>query len=397
MRDMKKDFPFFTKHPETIYLDTASTALKPSAVIRAVTRYYEEYPVNIHRGIYDVSGYATEQFEGARKKVADFIHVNQEEIIFTGGTTHSLNVLAQALEDTVQEGDNIVLTRMEHHANLLPWQQLAKKKQCDLRFIELTATFEIDMESAKKLIDNRTKVVSVTMVSNVLGTIVPCKEIIAYAKEVGAKTVLDAAQGIVHDEVDVKDLDCDFLIFSGHKLYGPTGVGVLYGKKSSLEQLPPFFVGGDMIRTVTYDSAEWMDAPGKFEAGTPPIAEVIGLGAAIEYMQSRWDRIKQHEQEVLSYALEAIQKEVDIIGPGTVQKQSGVISFLIPGIHPHDVGELLNEKGIAVRVGHHCAMPLMNYLNIVGTVRASFGLYSTKEDVDVLVEGIRHAKHIFTV
>jgi len=394
---MKKDFPFFTKHPETIYLDTASTALKPSAVIRAVTRYYEEYPVNIHRGIYDVSGYATEQFEGARKKVADFIHVNQEEIIFTGGTTHSLNVLAQALEDTVQEGDNIVLTRMEHHANLLPWQQLAKKKQCDLRFIELTATFEIDMESAKKLIDNRTKVVSVTMVSNVLGTIVPCKEIIAYAKEVGAKTVLDAAQGIVHDEVDVKDLDCDFLIFSGHKLYGPTGVGVLYGKKSSLEQLPPFFVGGDMIRTVTYDSAEWMDAPGKFEAGTPPIAEVIGLGAAIEYMQSRWDRIKQHEQEVLSYALEAIQKEVDIIGPGTVQKQSGVISFLIPGIHPHDVGELLNEKGIAVRVGHHCAMPLMNYLNIVGTVRASFGLYSTKEDVDVLVEGIRHAKHIFTV
>lgn len=394
--DIKKDFPFFTHHPDIAYLDTGATGLKPVVVINAVMKYYEESGVNIHRGIYDLSGQATEQYENVRTKVADFIHANPEEIIFTSGATHGLNLLANVLGETLKAGDNIVLTRMEHHANLIPWQQIAKKSGATLRFIELASDYTVDMESARKLIDSSTKIVSVTQISNVLGTVVPIKEIITLAKAVGAKTVIDAAQGIVHSPVNVKELDCDFLVFSGHKLYGPTGVGVLYGKKELLEKLPPFFFGGDMIRFVSYEDAEWADLPNKFEAGTPPIASIMGLGSAIDYLQSLgWDSIQKGEEEITAYALERLQGLVRIIGPQTMKDRSGVISFLVDDVHPHDTGDIFNSHGVAVRVGHHCAMPLIRHLGLVGTVRASFGVYTTREDVDALVGGIEKVKTIF--
>ncbi len=395
---VKTDFPFFEHHPNLAYLDSGATALKPKAVINAMNKYYEEYPVNVHRGIYDLSGFATDQYENARKIIADFINATPEEIIFTSGATHGLNLLASILGRELKEGDNIVLTRMEHHANMVPWQQIAKEKKVELRFIELTPDYTVDLESAKKVIDAKTKIVSVTSISNVLGTIVPVKEIIALAKAVGAKTVVDAAQGIVHLKTDVKDLDCDFLVFSGHKLYGPTGIGVVYGKKVLLEKLEPFFFGGDMIRFVSYEDATWADVPNKFEAGTPNIAGAIGLGAAIEYINSiGCEAIDAHEKELTKYAMERLKNETEIkiIGPQDLTKRTGVISFLIGDIHPHDTGDIFNSYNVAVRVGHHCAMPLIRHLGIVGTVRASLGMYNTKQDIDGLVVAIGKVKGIF--
>ncbi len=406
---IKTDFPFFQHHPTLAYLDSGATALKPKAVIDAMNKYYEEYPVNVHRGIYNLSGFATDQYENARKTIATFINATPEEIIFTSGATHGLNLLATVLGRELKEGDNIVLTRMEHHANMVPWQQIAKEKKVELRFIEIQGPGEIkelknyrigdytiDIESAKKLIDERTKIVSVTSVSNVLGTIVPVKEIIELVKKVGAYTIVDHSQGVVHLKTDVQDLDCDFLVFSGHKLYGPTGIGVVYGKKVLLEKLEPFFFGGDMIRFVSYEDATWADVPNKFEAGTPNIAGAIGLGATIEYINSvGWEAIDAHEKELTAYAMEKLKNIVKIIGTTDLNQRTGVISFLIDDIHPHDTGDIFNSCNVAVRVGHHCAMPLVRHLGIGGTVRASFGMYNSKEDVDALVTAIGKVKEIF--
>lgn len=396
--DSKKhrdDFPIFTHHPNLVYLDTAASALKPQAVIEATSCWYEKFGTNVHRALYDLGDEASTRYESVRDKVAEFLHAGGEEIIFTSGTTDGLNKLARMLEREVGAGDNIVLTRMEHHANLIPWQELAKRRGAELKFIELTADYQFDLESAKKIIDAKTKIVSFTAASNVLGTITPMKKIIDLAHKVNAVAIVDAAQMSPHGQIDVQKIDCDFLVFSGHKMYGPTGVGVLYGKKTRLEKLSPTVFGGDMIKEVTYTGATWADLPHKFEAGTPPIAEVIGLGAALVYLENiGWDNIQAHEKMLAEYALEKLAPEVEIIGPSTSTNRTATFSFIIPGAHPHDIAEILNRSEIAVRAGYHCAMPLMTHLGIVGTTRAAFGIYNTTADVDLLVSGIKQAKKI---
>lgn len=360
--------------------------------------YYEEYGVNVHRGMYALSDWATVEYEAAREKIARFVRAEKQEIVFTSGTTHGLNMLAEILCRDLKAGDGIVLTRIEHHANLIPWQEQAKKRGLVLKFIELTDDLTLDMESAKQVIDEKTKVVSFTAISNVLGTITPAKDLVALAHAVGAYAVIDAAQGIVHKKTNVKDLNCDFLVFSGHKLYGPTGIGVVYGKKEHWERLEPFFFGGDMIKYVTYECAEWAEVPNKFEAGTPSIAAAIGLGAAVDFVEGiGWEVIEHHETEISQYLFNQLSRieGLTIIGPKNSAFRSGVCSFVLNGIHPHDIGDLLDQQHIAVRVGHHCAMPLIQMLGLTGTVRTSLGVYNTKEDVDRLVKGIEKVKQIF--
>ncbi|OGH64522.1 MAG: hypothetical protein A2821_04710 [Candidatus Magasanikbacteria bacterium RIFCSPHIGHO2_01_FULL_41_23] len=398
MLNLKPDFPIFNHHPNLVYLDTASSALKPRAVVEATTCWYEKFGVNVHRALYDLGDEATVRYESVRDAVAKFLNAEREEIIFTNGTTAGLNKLARMLEPTIKTGDSIVLTRMEHHANLIPWQELAKRTNAKLKFIELTADYQLDLESAKNLIDNKTKIVSFTAASNVLGTITPAKKIIEIAHEFGAVAIVDAAHIISHKPINVTEIDCDFLVFSGHKLYGPTGVGVLYGKKELLKKLEPIEFGGDMIKRVSYQSGTWADLPYKFEAGTPPIAEVIGLGAALWYLKNvGWENIQAHEKELMEYTLEKLSPEVKIIGSITSKNRVSTFSFVIDGAHPHDVAEILNRDNIAVRAGHHCAMPLMEHLELVGTVRASLGIYNTKKDIDVLVAGIKKVKKILRV
>ncbi len=395
MLELKKDFPVLTSNPNLVYLDSAASALRPQAVVDAMNDYYARYGVNVNRGIYDLSDYATIMYEKTREKVAEFLQAEIEEIIFTSGTTDGLNTLSRILEQKINPGDNIVVTRMEHHANLIPWQQLAKRKQAELRFIEITSNYELDLESTKKVIDERTKIVSVTAASNVLGTITPINEFTVLAHSVGALVIVDAAQLIPHGPINVKDIDCDFLVFSGHKLYGPTGVGVLYGKKKLLEELEPVAFGGDMISRVSYESASWAELPHKFEPGTPPIAEVIGLGTALDYLrQIGWNNIQAHEQELVNYVLEKLPEVATIIGPANQVTRTATFSFIIPNTHPHDIGDILNRDQIAVRVGHHCAMPLIQHLGLVGTTRAAFGIYNSTDDVDALIEGIKKVKKI---
>lgn len=400
MKEIKKQFSIFNTNPNLVYLDSAATALMPDSVREAIDAYNKEYKANIHRGLYAESIKATEVYEAARKTIADFLHADSDEIIFTSGTTMSLNLLAKSSIFNLQSSDNIVLTRLEHHANLIPWQQLAKKTGIELRFIELTDNGEIDFASAKKLIDSNTKIVSCTLISNAIGAVVPAKEIIVLAKKVNAITIIDAAQAVGHVSVDVKDFDCDFLAFSGHKVYGPTGIGVLYGKKERLDHMEPFFFGGDMIRSVSYESAEWADAPQKFEAGTPNISGAIGLGAAIDFIKDVGiKKIQDHETELSNDLINQLSgiEGVQVVGPKAGEERSGIVSFTIDGVHPHDAAELLGGQGIAVRAGHHCAMPLMKYLDISGTVRASMGVYTTKEDIDALVEGVELVQKIFSV
>jgi cysteine desulfurase/selenocysteine lyase len=381
-----------------IYLDNASTTQKPQSVIDAMTTYYEHSNANIHRGVYQLSEEATTAYEGVRQKVADFIHANSSEIIFTKGTTESLNLLAYSLGKSLQKGDEVVLTHMEHHSSLVPWQQIAHEKGALVRFIPLRDDGRLDMTVAKRLITANTKFVIVTHVSNVLGTINPIKALSVLAHAVGAKIIIDGAQAVAHFQVDMKELDCDFYAFSAHKMYGPTGVGVLYGKKELLETLPPFLYGGSMIREVTLDKTTWNDVPWKFEAGTPNIAGVIGLGAAVEYLQNKeWSMIQHQEQELTAYALEQLRalKPVKIYGPLTTEERGGVISFTLQGVHSHDIATLFDQRGIAVRGGHHCAMPLMKLLKTAGTTRLSFGIYNTKEDVDAVVDAIRYVIEVF--
>jgi len=385
---IKENFPIFKNQPKLVYLDNASTTQTPRVALDAMNFYYEQRRANIHRGVYQLSALATELYEESRQIVAKWLNASDAEVVFTSGTTHGLNLLAYSLGKDLKPGDNVVLTRMEHHANLVPWVEMSKRYGFEVKYIELTADGRLLTVSLP--IDKSTKIVSFCHISNTLGTINPVAELVTLAKKVDAMIIIDAAQSVAHLPVDVKALDCDFLIFSGHKMYGPTGIGILYGKKARLEKLEPFFFGGDMIREVRYDGATWNDVPWKFEGGTPNIAGAIGLAAAVRWLtEIGLEAIKVHEQELRDLTIRQLDDlaDVTIVGP---RVQAGpIISFVVKDIHPHDVAQILDSHNIAVRAGHHCAMPLMNYLGLDGTVRISFGVYNSKEDIDTMIEGLK--------
>ncbi len=397
---IRKDFPIFTTDPPLAFLDNAASTQTPRPVVEAMDAYYDTYRSNIHRGIYRISEEATEQYERAREKVAQLINApRSRQVIFTRNTTESINLVAYSWGSTnIGEGDEIVLTTMEHHSNLVPWQLLAQRTGATLRFVEITDEGLLDFTQLRDLLTEKTKLVAIGHVSNVLGTINPIQSIIDMAHAVDAKVIVDAAQSVPHFQVDVQQLDCDFLAFSGHKMCGPTGIGVLYGKSELLEEMPPFLGGGSMIRSVERDVSSYAELPAKFEAGTPSIAEAIGLGHAIDYItQANLAAIHVHEQELLKYAHQRLEQieGITLYGPAPHQKM-GVISFNMEGIHPHDVAGILDTHGVAVRAGHHCAQPLMKRLDVIATVRASLYLYNTIEDVDRLYEGLCRAQKLMT-
>lgn len=387
---MRKQFPLYKHNKGLIYFDNAATSLTPEPVIHALTEYYKKYNANVHRGVYKMSILATEMYDRAHRIVAEFLNAEHDEIVITTGATMSLNMLAYGLEYMVGEGDSIVITRMEHHANLVPWQQLCARTGATLRYIELDANYQVDMQSARDVIDESTKIVAMTHASNTLGTIVPVDKICVMAREVGAVSVVDAAQSVPHFQVDVKAIGCDFLVFSGHKVLGPTGVGVLYGRQDVLRDLEPSLFGGAMISSVSYQEARWADIPQRFEAGTPNISSAIGLAAALEYSKSvGMDNIWNHEKQLTEYTLHKL-KEIDglqIIGPD--HNRVGVISFVVEGVHSFDIGTLLDQYGIAVRTGHHCTQPLLEMLGVDTTVRVSLYFYNSEEEVDMFVKKLK--------
>lgn len=386
---MKKDFPLLRSG--MIYLDSAATSQKPVKVIEAVKSYYENDNANVHRGIYRLAQKSTMLYEKAHEIVADLIGAEPEEVIFTKGTTEGLNLLAYSLGKNLKAGDEIVLTEMEHHSNLVPWQQIAKEKGAAVKFIPVTKEYRLDLAKAQELITAKTKIVAVVHMSNVLGTINPVKEIAAMAHKAGAIIIVDAAQSVPHLKIDVQGLDCDFLAFSGHKMCAPTGIGVLYGRKKLLETMHPFLYGGDMISEVTFEDSTWNQLPWKFEAGTPNLAGAAGLAAAIGYLQEiGMENIAAQGRKLTEYALKKLSAVpgLTIVGPADTEERGAVISFNIGGMHPHDLSEKLDEENIAVRGGFHCAMPLFSRLGLDGSVRASFYIYNTTEDVDRLVEAL---------
>lgn len=398
-----KDFPILEQQvngKRLAYLDSTATSQKPKQVIDALSDYYERYNSNVHRGVHTLGSLATDGYEGARETVRRFIHAKYfEEIIFTRGTTAAINMIANSYGDAnVGEGDEIVVTQMEHHANLVPWQQLAKRQGATLKFIPMAEDGTITLEAVRETVSERTKIVAIAHVSNVLGTINDIKAIAEIAHEHGAIISVDGAQSVPHMKVDVQDLNVDFYSFSGHKMLGPTGIGVLYGKREHLSQMEPTEFGGDMIDFVDLYDSTWTDLPTKFEAGTPLIAQAIGLQAAIEYIESiGFDAIHEHEQALTTYAYEQMSQieGIDIYGPSK-DKRAGIITFNLKDVHPHDVATALDTEGVAVRAGHHCAQPLMKWLNVSSTARASFYIYNTKEDIDQLVEGLKQTKEFFS-
>ena len=395
-----EDFPLL-KAGGLAYLDTAASSQTPQVVLDVMDDYYTKYRANIHRGLYDISEKATAQYEQARKDVAGLIWAQEDEIIFTAGATASSNMLIYALEQTLkfESGDEIVTTVMEHHASLVPLQELAKRKQLVLKHISVTKDLELDLDVAQRLITPKTKIVSVMLASNVTGTINDVAQIAKIAHEVGAIFIVDATAAVGHISVDVKELGVDFLYFSGHKMCGPTGVGVLYGKKEQLEILYPSFFGGGMIDSVTKNDATWAKDISRFEAGTPNIAGVIGLGAAVNYLQTVGiEKIHEHVREVFSYAYEKLSeiKGMKLLCEKDPQKNVGIISFDVEGVHSHDMAQILAGEKVAVRAGHHCAMPLIQEIGVVSTVRASFYFYSTKQDVEALISAIKKAQDIFS-
>ncbi len=388
---IREDFPIFSKQSnDFVYLDSSSTTLKPQFVIDAVDIYYSQYSANVHRSIYTIGEQATAAYEGSRKKVADFINAEDNSIIFTKGTTESINLVAYAwARKNLKEEDEILLTEMEHHSNLIPWQLCAKETGAVLKHIPFNEDGTLDLSEPEKWFTDKTKLVTVIHQSNVFGTINPVKEIVKMAHDVSAIAIVDAAQSVPHQKVDVQELDCDFLAFSGHKMLGPTGVGVLYGRPEILETMNPFLGGGEMIKTVSLNESTWNNIPWKFEAGTPNIAQAIGLGAAIDYINSiGLEKIHQHEQELLNYALKKMQDIPEATIYGAASERGAVISFNVKNVHPHDLSQLLDNDGIAIRAGHHCAQPIMKKLGVSATGRASFYLYNTKEDIDRLCESI---------
>ena len=391
---VRKDFPVLDRvvnKNKLVYLDNAATSQKPKSVIDSLTQYYSSYNSNVHRGVHTLSVEATEAYENARVKLSEFIGSIPEEVIWTRNTSESINIVAYGLKNKVSAGDNIVISRMEHHSNLVPWQQLCNQTGASLRYLEHNLEGRIDLIDAKTKIDANTKIIAITHMSNVLGVINPIKEIREMSKKFGTYLVLDGAQSVPHFKVNINDLDCDFLSFSAHKMLGPTGIGLLYGKEELLNEMPPFYFGGDMISEVSYESAKWNDLPYKFEAGTPNIADAIATGTAVDYLNSvGMDNVFEHEEDITKYALEKF-KELDgynIIGPTDEDARGGVISFTHDKIHPHDIGEILDKFGIAIRTGHHCAMPLVRSYEIVAAARASFYLYNTKEEIDLFVDAL---------
>ncbi len=398
---IRADFPILgekIRNKPLVYLDNAASCQKPQAVIDAIVHTYSHQYANIHRGVHTLSVKATDQFEAAREKVRAFINAkSNKEIIFVRGATEAINLVSQSYgRSQLQAGDEIVISAMEHHANIVPWQMLCQQIGAVLKVAPMNQQGELLFDEFEKLLNANTKLVAITQMSNALGTLNPVEKIIAAAHGKNIPVLLDGAQAIPHTPVDVQALDCDFYVFSGHKLYGPSGVGVLYGKQALLEAMPPYQGGGDMIRTVTFEKTTYAGLPHKFEAGTPAIAEVIGLGAAIDYVSGiGMDNIAAHEADLLAYATEqALQiKGLNIIGQAA--HKGGILSFTLDHIHPHDIGTMLDSLGIAVRAGHHCAMPVMDFFGVPATARASFGMYNTRQEVDVLIQGIKSLIEVF--
>ena len=398
--NIRADFPILQQqvNDQTLaYLDNAATSQKPLAVINALQKYYQQDNANIHRGIHTLSERATTDYENARKKTRDFINARlNQEIIFLRGTTEGINLIAQSYgRSNLQPGDEIIISQMEHHSNIVPWQLLCEQTDAVLKVIPMDDTGTLLMDAYKSLLNEKTKIVSITHISNALGTINPIQEITQLAHAHGAITIVDGAQAVPHMPVDMQTLDCDFYVFSGHKLFAPTGTGVLYGKQKLLQDMPPWHGGGNMIKKVSFEKTTYNDLPDKFEAGTPDIAGVVGLGIAIDYINNiGLDKIASYEQELLEYALTEIQKVDKLRLIGNAEQQASIVSFILEDYHPHDIGTILDHEGIAVRAGHHCAMPIMTYFNIPATVRASFAFYNTTEEVDRLVKALATVREI---
>ncbi|MCH8262487.1 MAG: cysteine desulfurase [Proteobacteria bacterium] len=398
---IRQDFPIL--HQEVngkplAYLDNAATSQKPTQVIEALDKYYKEDNANIHRGVHTLSERATIDYEQARGKVRSFINANSEkEIIFVRGATEGINLIAQSYgRNKLKTGDEIIISEMEHHSNIVPWQLLCEQTGAILKIIPINDSGELILEEFEKLLSSKTKLVSIAHISNALGTINPIQTIIDRAHEHNAVVIIDGAQATPHTTVDVQALDCDFYVFSGHKLFGPTGIGVLYGKAHLLEAMPPWQGGGDMIKMVSFEKTLYNDLPYKFEAGTPHIAGVIGLGAAIDYVSTTGlEAIAAHEHELLEYATEKILEVKGLRLIGTAQQKTSILSFVIDSIHPHDIGTILDHEGIAIRTGHHCAMPVMTHFNVPATARASFAFYNTFEEVDRLIQALGKAREVF--
>ncbi|EGP7420861.1 cysteine desulfurase [Listeria monocytogenes] len=403
IQKIRADFPILDQEineKPLAYLDNAATSQKPKQVIEALTHYYEFDNANVHRGVHTLAARATDAYESARGKVAKFIHAREvAEIIFTRGTTSAINLVVDSYaEANIEAGDVIVISYLEHHSNLIPWQQLAKRKGAVLKYIELEEDGTISVEQAKKTIGEKTKIVALAHVSNVLGTITPIKEIAAIAHQFGAVILVDGAQAVPHMEVDVVDLDADFYAFSGHKMMAPTGIGALYGKRELLDAMEPTEFGGEMIDFVELYDSTWKELPWKFEAGTPIIGGAIALGAAIDYLaEVGLENIHAHEQALASYAMEEMSKieGITIYGPKDASKRCGLVTFNLEGAHPHDIATILDEDGVAIRAGHHCAQPLMKWLDVSSTARASFYIYNTKEEIDALIDGLKLTKEYF--
>ncbi|MFH2105773.1 MAG: SufS family cysteine desulfurase [Candidatus Micrarchaeota archaeon] len=396
MDELKKDFPIFQSNPKLVYLDSTATSQKPKCVIDRLNKFYSEENANVHRGTYKLSENATVEYDAVRKKIKDFIGAREEkEIIYTKGATESTNLVMRAWgEKNVKEGDKIVTTIMEHHANFIPWQQLAKKKKAKFEVIDINDNGTLKDSELDKL--KGAKFFAVTHCSNVLGTINDVKRLCQIARKEGAVTLIDGVQSIPHIPIDVKGIDCDFFVFSGHKMLAPFGSGALYAKKKLLEEMDPFLYGGDMIKSVKVEETTWNEVPLKFEAGTPIIAEMIGLGTAIDYLKKiGMKRIREHEIKLTKYAFEKLDNLVKIYGPKDTNQRGGIIPFTIDRIHAHDVSAMLSEYNVATRSGHHCAMPLHTRLNLAATSRASFYIYNTEEDVDKLAEALKKIKSMF--
>ena len=394
--DIRKEFPLLNlkigKNP-LIYFDNGATAQKPSVVIDAISNYYSTQNSNIHRGVHHLSQLATEKYEHSRKIIQQFLGAkNDHEIIFTSGTTGGINLVASCFGKLLKDGDEILISELEHHSNIVPWQMLCEERKLVLRYIPINDEGELDLTNIENLINSKTKLVAVSHVSNALGTINPIEKIIELAHKKNAKVLIDAAQSLQHFRVNVQQLDCDFLVFSGHKLFGPTGVGVLYGKEEILNSMPPYQGGGDMIKEVTLVKTTYNDLPFKFEAGTPNIVGGIGLGVAIEWL-TKFDlnEIAYYEKELLDFATTELLKIKGAKVYGTAKNKCSILSFLIEGTHPYDIGTLLNQQGVAVRTGHHCAQPIMQRFGIPGTIRASFSFYNTKQEVESFIKALKKA------
>jgi len=393
---IRDEFPILDQKingEDLIYLDNAASTQKPKSVINAIKNYYENDHSNVHRGVHTLSVRATEAYENARAKVAEFLNSpNNHQIIFTKGTTDSVNLIASSVTNLIQEDDEILITSMEHHSNIVPWQELCKRTGAVLKIIPINENGELMIDEYKNMVSDKTKLISVVHLSNTLGTINPIEDIIEIAKSYDVITVIDGAQAAGHLPIDVQKLDCDFYLFSGHKIFGPTGIGVLYGKEEILNQIDPYQFGGEMILKVTFEETTYNDLPHKFEAGTPNIAGAVGIGASIDFINGiDRDLAHEHEMSLHDYALEQLEDIEGIRIIGNSKNKSAIISFIVDGIHPHDIGTIINQKGIAVRTGHHCTMPLMDFYGIPGTVRASFSIYNNHSEVDKLVDAIKLA------